>query len=1005
MLTYCLMGPDAVRCTEQGNQDSAIKLGFQQVINAYNLWPQLNYIVPFITNDNILSKIKVQGDKFSVLEDKLIIPVLDHSQQSNLISKVLYWMFNTSKINKKLVADGNFFSVLLELQESPGNKQKIENTFGFDMERIGVMFLRTIQPSITDMMQVTEQEKPSIQSFSNTILIHPFSNKEDLRAYICNWIGVHNEDSNLERAETESDRVRSTLEWYNEIVAKYDLKEEINLLTGNEDVIPIVQDRLQFESGRIILPTAWTKRTLEREMLNALFGVTSLKKDSKCTKWYKRLLSTDQEILHAFENATGLFYDELQTFKVRESSKLENTANAVKIKVIPSIKCILVPEAKSRQDLYFMFKNWIQHASSVHRMSFNAVNCQSSPFASLDLNDQPLPEGWEMRVDTNGRHFYANHNERIVQWNRPEPGAPASQHSTSSVTVFQTRRTFSSEDSEHWDFPRTLEQLLQDIGEEESDTASTPSAPLELLITEREIEDIFTDLEAIREEDVNGQINALQIGETFEEQTPEVLVEEWEIQNIFYDAVESLGDENNDALITEEIILPHTVEDIEQNPLPPGWESKKTPGGRVFFIDHINKNTTFIDPRTGEPSPQPGEIKRTFKVFRTLPDGWEENTTPSGRVFFVDHANKVTTWTDPRSKKEESKKQVPYSRDYKHKYERFLKNISKLPCKHKKFDLPVRRSTILQDSYRAIMSLQETSLEMLRAKLWISFQGEDGLDYGGLSREWFSLISNEIFNPYYGLFEYSASDNYTLQINPSSELCIEHHLQYFRFVGRIAGMAAFHNRLLNGFFIRPFYKMMLNQPILLKDMEQVDAEYHNSLVWIQDNDPACLELTFDCETEAFGEKVSHELKPGGRNIPVTEENKLEYIQLVINWRFNSRIKPQMDMFLMGFNDVIPLNYIKMFDSLDLELLLSGVGTINVEDWRKNTVYKGGYSDKDPVVGWFWSLIKTFGDEMRSRLLQFVTGTSRVPMNGFKVSETKNIQRILVDILFLCTRGQ
>jgi E3 ubiquitin-protein ligase NEDD4 len=71
-----------------------------------------------------------------------------------------------------------------------------------------------------------------------------------------------------------------------------------------------------------------------------------------------------------------------------------------------------------------------------------------------------------------------------------------------------------------------------------------------------------------------------------------------------------------------------------------------------------------------------------------------------------------------------------------------------------KFEIKVRRSRILEDSFNAINNVNRTDL--LKTKLWIEFEGEVGLDYGGLAREWFFLLSKEMFNPYYGLFEYSA---------------------------------------------------------------------------------------------------------------------------------------------------------------------------------------------------------------------------------------------------------
>ncbi len=124
--------------------------------------------------------------------------------------------------------------------------------------------------------------------------------------------------------------------------------------------------------------------------------------------------------------------------------------------------------------------------------------------------------------------------------------------------------------------------------------------------------------------------------------------------------------------------------------------------------------------------------------------------------------------------------------------------------------------------------------------------------------------------------EHLIRDNYTLQINPMSGLCCEDHISYFKFIGRVAGMAVYHGKLLDAFFIRPFYKMMLEKPIELKDMESVDSEYFNSLMWIKENDPSELDLTFAVDEESFGKTFQRELKPNGANTPVTNENKLDY---------------------------------------------------------------------------------------------------------------------------------
>ncbi|QQP54604.1 E3 ubiquitin-protein ligase, partial [Caligus rogercresseyi] len=361
-----------------------------------------------------------------------------------------------------------------------------------------------------------------------------------------------------------------------------------------------------------------------------------------------------------------------------------------------------------------------------------------------------------------------------------------------------------------------------------------------------------------------------------------------------------------------------------------------------------------------------------------LPEGWEERVHTDGRIFFIDHNSRSTQWEDPRiSNPTIAGPAVPYNRDYKRKYE-FLKSQLKKPSNvPNKFEVKIRRRYILEDSFQKIfMQFPSHKVDILKTKLWIEFDNEIGLDYGGVAREWFYLLSKEMFNPYYGLFEYSATDNYTLQINPYSGVCNEDHLSYFKFIGRIAGMAVYHGKLLDGFFIRPFYKMMLGKGMELSDMESVDTEYYNSLMWIRENDPMELDLTFMVDEENFGTTVTRELKPGGKNIPVTNENKNEYIHEVIQWRFVSRIQKQMDNFLSGFNELVPLNFIKIFDEGELELLMCGIGSIDVKDWKQNTVYKGDYHPNHIVIQWYWRVVLSFNNEMRSRLLQFVTGTSR-----------------------------
>ena len=112
-----------------------------------------------------------------------------------------------------------------------------------------------------------------------------------------------------------------------------------------------------------------------------------------------------------------------------------------------------------------------------------------------------------------------------------------------------------------------------------------------------------------------------------------------------------------------------------------------------------------------------------------------------------------------------------------------------------------------------------------RTRLWRSFQVMQSD-----KREYFFLLSHEMFNPFYCLFEYSAHDNYTLQINPNSSVNPE-HLNYFRFIGRVVGLSIFHQRFLDAFFVTAFYKMLLKKKISIQDMESIDADLYRSLQW------------------------------------------------------------------------------------------------------------------------------------------------------------------------------
>lgn len=211
--------------------------------------------------------------------------------------------------------------------------------------------------------------------------------------------------------------------------------------------------------------------------------------------------------------------------------------------------------------------------------------------------------------------------------------------------------------------------------------------------------------------------------------------------------------------------------------------------------------------------------------------------------------------------------------------------------------LSVRRDQVFLDSFKSLYF--KTGEEMKYGKLSIRFHGEEGVDAGGVTREWFQVLSRQMFNPDYALFTPVAADRTTFHPNRLSAVNPEHYM-FFKFIGRIIGKALYEGRVLDCHFSRAVYKRILGKPVSVKDMETLDLDYYKSLVWMLENDITdIITETFSVETEAFGETQIVDLKENGRNIPVTEANKQEYVRLVVEYRLTGSVQEQLEHFLTG----------------------------------------------------------------------------------------------------------
>jgi E3 ubiquitin-protein ligase HUWE1 len=268
-------------------------------------------------------------------------------------------------------------------------------------------------------------------------------------------------------------------------------------------------------------------------------------------------------------------------------------------------------------------------------------------------------------------------------------------------------------------------------------------------------------------------------------------------------------------------------------------------------------------------------------------------------------------------------KYMPNLLDFENKRTYFKKEITKMKRGNDMYggqlQLYIRRDDILHDAFTQI---RDKTANDLKGRLHISFTGERGQDAGGLTRDFFIELSREMFNPNYSLFNLSSSGA-TYYPNPKSYVEVQ-HLSYFKFIGRMIAKAIFDECLLECYFVKCFYKIMLGESLTLADVEDFDKDFHDNMKWCLENDVECLMTTFVAVTDYFGKPQEIELIEGGRQIPVTNENKRDYVQKLAYFKMYKEIQKQVDNFLEGFYEIIPKDLISIFNYKELELLISGL---------------------------------------------------------------------------------
>lgn len=295
--------------------------------------------------------------------------------------------------------------------------------------------------------------------------------------------------------------------------------------------------------------------------------------------------------------------------------------------------------------------------------------------------------------------------------------------------------------------------------------------------------------------------------------------------------------------------------------------------------------------------------------------------------------------------------------------------------------LKVRRDHIIDD---ALVRLEMISMENpsdLKKQLFVEFEGEQGVDEGGVSKEFFQLVLEEIFNPDIGMFTYD--DNTKLFWFNSSSL--ENEAQY-TLVGIVLGLAIYNNCILDVHFPMVVYRKLMGKKGTFLDLSDSHPVLHQSLRELLEysgNVEEDMALTFQIShTDLFGNPILHDLKEEGEKIPVTKDNRQEFVALYVEYILNKSVDRQFRAFKKGFLMVTnesPMRY--LFRPEEVELLICGSRKLDFEALEKTTEYDGGYNKDTQIIKDFWETIHSFGEEQKRLFLQFTTGTDRAPVGG------------------------
>ncbi|ETO34844.1 ubiquitin protein ligase [Reticulomyxa filosa] len=290
--------------------------------------------------------------------------------------------------------------------------------------------------------------------------------------------------------------------------------------------------------------------------------------------------------------------------------------------------------------------------------------------------------------------------------------------------------------------------------------------------------------------------------------------------------------------------------------------------------------------------------------------------------------------------------------------------------------LRVRRDHLIEDT---LPILQLYSPSELKRRLRIIFEGEQGVDQGGLTKEFFQLIIKELFDPKFGMFIYNQSTQ-TYWFNRDS---IDSDAEY-KLIGVLIGIAIYNNTILDFRFPKVMFKKLLGNPIDFDDFRDFDPEMargFEQLLQFNGDVENTFCRNFSVPYSYYGEERSDDLKKDGSKIPLTNDNREEYVDLYVRYLLEESVKVQFESFRRGFQLVCDSELFTKFTSGELELLICGNRQFDFEKLEQTCRYENGFSKQTSLIKHFWTIVHKLSEEDKRKLLSFCTGSDRVPIRG------------------------